>query len=132
MRVERVAGQLVLNFDNADLLDVLRTFADLLGFNYVVDPRAKGSVTFHTSGRISKEDLFPLLQEILRLNGLTAVKVGGVYEIIPFGDAKGKPVSPDVGKDPKELPAEERMVIQVARLTYLTTAEITKIIRQFL
>jgi general secretion pathway protein D len=121
-----------MNFDNADLHDVLRTFGDLLGISYIVDPRAKGTVTVQTAGRINKEDLFPLLQEVLRLNGLTAVKVGGVYEIVPFTDAKGKPVSPSVGKDPTELPGEERIVIQIARLKFLTTAEITKVLKPFL
>jgi general secretion pathway protein D len=122
----------VFNFDNADLFEVIRVMAEILKINYIVDPRVKGVVNIHTVGQIPSEEVFPIFQSILKLNGATAVKKGNVYEIVPFGDAKKSYVPPSTTRDPAKLAAEERYTIQVIILKYIPVAEVSKLIKPFL
>ena len=49
---------------------------EVLKLSYIIDPKVKGVVNIHTSGQISSDDVFPVFQSILQLNGATAVKKG--------------------------------------------------------
>src|SRR3954452_7450433 len=69
----------VLNFEGADIREVIHSLATALGINYVIDPRVQGQVTIRTTGKIARRDLFPIFHQILRANGIAAVKVGDVY-----------------------------------------------------
>ena len=60
----------VLNFDNADIYEVLNVFSEILGINYLVDPRVKGTVTIRTTGKINREQLMGVFHNILELNGV--------------------------------------------------------------
>ena len=121
----------VFNFDNADLYEVIRVMAEILKINYIIDPKVKGVVNIHTVGQIPSEEVFPIFQSILRLNGATAVKTGNVYEIVPFGDAKKSYVPPSTTRDPAKL-AEERYTTQVIILKYIPVSEVSKLIKPFL
>jgi general secretion pathway protein D len=122
----------VFNFDNADLYEVIRVMAEILKINYIVDPKVRGVVNIHTVGQIPSEDVFPIFQSILRLNGATAIKKGNVYEIVPFGDAKKLYVLPSTTRDPAKLAAEERYTTQIVILRYIPVAEVSKLIKPFL
>ena len=55
-------GQIKLNFQNADLLQVTKVIlADMLGATYTVDPGVQGEVTMQTSRPLAKSDLVPTL-----------------------------------------------------------------------
>ncbi len=123
---------MVFNFDNADLYEVIRVMAEILKINYIVDPKVRGVVNIHTVGQIQSEDVFPIFQSILRLNGATAIKKGNVYEIVPFGDAKKLYVLPSTTRDPAKLAAEERYTTQIIILRYIPVAEVSKLIKPFL
>jgi len=126
-------GQTVLfNFDNADLYEVIRVMSEILRINYIVDPRVKGVVNIHTSGQISVEDTFPIFQSILRLNGATAVKKDGVYQIVPLADAKKLPIPPSSTRELGKPPSEEKYVIQIVPLKYIPVTEVSKMIKPFL
>ena len=125
-------AKFVLNFDNADLFEVIRVMSEMMKINYVVDPRVKGVVNIHTSGQISSEEVFPVFQSILKLNGATAVKKGIVYEIVPFGDAKKLYASPSASREEMKKVPEERYIIQVIPLKWMPVNEMSKTIKPFL
>ena len=122
----------VFNFDNADLYEVIRVMAEIMKISYIVDPRVKGVVNIHTMGQIPFEEVLPIFQSILKLNGATAVKKGNVYEIGPFGDAKKSYVPPSTGLEPGKLFPEEKYTTQIISLKYIPVAEVSKIIKPFL
>jgi general secretion pathway protein D len=122
----------VFNFDNADLYEVIRVMSEIMKINYIVDPKVRGVVNIHTSGQISAQDVFPIFQSILRLNGATAVKKDGVYEIVPLGDAKKLPIPPSTTRESGKPPSEERYTIQIISLKYIPVAEVSKMIKPFL
>ncbi|HSR12049.1 MAG TPA: hypothetical protein VLS90_11460, partial [Thermodesulfobacteriota bacterium] len=130
---QRPGSRFVLNFDNADIFEVIRVMAEMMNINYVVDPRVKGVVNIRTTGQISTPDIFPIFQSILKMNGATAVKKGIVYEIVPFGDAKKGQSAPQSGRTPGDGGnPEERYTIQIISLKYIPATEVTKMIKPFL
>jgi general secretion pathway protein D len=106
--------------------------SEILKINYIVDPRVKGVVNIHTSGQILSADVFPIFQSILRLNGATAVKRDGIYEIVPLPEAKKLPTSLTSPQDSGKPPSEERYIIQILPLKYVPVTEVSKMIKPFL
>ncbi len=74
-------GQISFDFDDADLYAVIRTMADMLKINYIIEPGVTGKVTIHTAGRLKGADVFPVFHQTLEVNGLVAVKEGNVFRI---------------------------------------------------
>lgn len=122
----------VFNFDNADLYEVIRVMADVMKFNYIIDPKVRGVVNIHTSGQIASENVFPIFQSILQLNGATAVKRGQLYEIVPFGDAKKLFTPPSKIEDSGKLLTDEKYVIQIIPLKFIPVTEASKMVKPFL
>ncbi len=109
-------GGVTLNFDDADLYEVIRTMAEILQINYIVDPGVRGKVTIHTAGHIDRKDLFPIFFQILEANGLTAVKEGPVYKIASLKDTARLPILYRQGLNQQALPPGERVVMQIVPL----------------
>ncbi len=82
------SDQVQLTYDNADLYEFVNQIADTLGITpIVIDPEVKGTVTIHSSAPMSKEDIFPLFNLILKNNNAALVKQGNIYQIVPTSAA---------------------------------------------
>jgi len=125
-------GQIIFNFDDADLYEVIKTMAELLEINYIVDPGIQGKVTIHTARKLHKSDLFPVFSEILAVNGLTAMKEGRLYKIVPMKDAPRMPMDALFTLGQKDIPPMNRVIIQIIPLKYISTQEMAKLITPFL
>lgn len=123
---------LVLNFDHADLTDVVMAMAEILGLNYMVMADLKGQVTIQTSGFLNKNDLLPLFYQILEANGLTAVKENNLYKIVETKEAPR--LITHVRTDPAStIPAADRSVqIQIIPLKHISPQEMTTILTPFI
>lgn len=68
---------------------------DILGANYVVDPRVTGSVSVQTSTPVSKDAVVDAFETALALNDAGIVQNQGVFKIIPLAEAisSGAPIS---------------------------------------
>jgi hypothetical protein len=76
-----------LDFEDGDLQEVFRLFADISGLNVVVHPGTRGLVTY----RASREPWDQVLDRLLAPNGLVARLEGNVLEIGPsraFGERR--------------------------------------------
>jgi len=111
---------------------VIKTIADLLKINYIVDPGVRGKVTIHTARRLSRKDLFPVFLQILEVNGLTAIKEGSLYKIVHTKDAPRMPLDSRLTLDGKDLPLTEKTIIQIIPLKFISTQEMTKLIKPFI
>jgi general secretion pathway protein D len=105
---------------------------EIMKINYIIDPRVRGVVNIRTAGQVSTEEVFPIFQSILRLNGATAVKKDNLYEIVPFGDAKKLSISPADRIEPGRSIPEGRFIIQIIPLKYIPVTEVSKILKPFL
>lgn len=125
-------GHIVFNFDDADLYEVIRTVAEILNMSYIVEPGVGGKVTIHTAGKLRKEELFPVFQQILEVNGVAAIQEGDLYRIIKRVDAPRLPVSIRLAEDEKDIPPSQRIIIQIVPLRHISAQEMTKLLTPFL
>jgi general secretion pathway protein D len=124
--------QIVLNFDNADVEVVIQAAAEILGFNYVLAPGARGrKITVQTVGKISSDEVFPVLLTILDVNGLAAVRSGSLYRIILREGAPQTPVRTVVGRDAAALPSSDEVLTQIVPLEFINAQEAVNLLRPF-
>ena len=82
--VEMPAGEVTLNFVDADLREVVKAIlGDTLGANYVMDPQVQGTVTLQTSQPVAGSSLVSVLESLLAVNNATLVQSDGIYKIVP-------------------------------------------------
>ena len=126
------APSIVFNFDNADVEVVIQAAAEIVGFNYVLAPAARGrKVTVQTIGRIARDDVFNVLLTILDVNGLTAVKSGTVYRIIPREGAPQSSIRTVVGSEADPSRASDEFVTQIVTLKYISAQDAVNLLRPF-
>ena len=118
--------------NNVSLTEMIDALARQLKINYILDPRVKGSVTVYTYGEVKPVDLMALLETILRVNGAAMVKVGELYRIVPVAGVSQLPLDPILNADPKTLPDDERMILNLVFLKFTTAADVDKVITPFL
>ena len=120
------------NLPNAPLLDVIDILARDLHINYILDSRIPrtSTVTINTYGTIRAEDMRPIFETILRMNNLVMVQVGNIYRISPANEVSHLPISPQVNL--KDFPDDERILLNMIFLKYMTAPEMEAIIKPFL
>ncbi len=90
-------GEFSLNFENADIREVVQSIlGNALGETYVVDPNVAGSVTISSARPLTRDDLLPVLEVILQLNGATLIRDGASYRVTLEGS--GVAGTTDVGE----------------------------------
>ena len=122
---------MVLNFERADIREVIHSLATALGISYTIDPRIEGQVTIRTAGKIAREDLWPLLNQILRNNGIAAVKVGDVYQILPVAEAKTRAIIPRSKATKSSLTEKDAFAIEVVPVQHVSADEMVNILQPF-
>src|SRR5271157_5005398 len=126
-------GQFSFNFDDADVFSVIQTiFGDVLRVNYVVDPKVKGRVTFRSVAPVPKEDVLPLMEVILRLNGIAVVEESGLFRIVPLADLAREPSPVGFGRDAQKIVLTGKALLQVIPINYMASSEIVKLVTPFL
>ena len=128
----RPGARISLHLENANLLQVIGIIAAELKMNYVVDPGVKGVVNINTLGNLRHEDLLPLLQAILRANGASAVQSGSFWRIVPLEQAPRVPLPLTQDPTGASLPHDDRMVMNVFALRFVTAADMSKILSSYL
>lgn len=120
---------IVLNFNNANIETVIATISELLNINYVLTPGISGRVTIQSYKKFPVSDLMQIFQTILEMNGLTAVKDGAVYRIVPIDTAKQQPVPVELGK---KLVIESGFVTQIIPLENIKASDAGNTLRSLL
>jgi general secretion pathway protein D len=121
----------VLNFEGADIREVIHSLATALGINYSIDPRVQGQVTIRTTGKIARRDLFPIFHQILRSHGIAATRVGELYQIAPVGEAKTRAPLTDSPARRRSAAAEDRFVIELVKVGHVSAEEMAKVLQPF-
>jgi general secretion pathway protein D len=125
-------GMFSLNFDDADVYTIIQTiFGDVLKANYVVDPRIKGKATFRAVSPVPIESVLPLMEVILRLNGIGIVEESGLYRIVPISDISKEPSPVSYGRDPAAIQTTGKALLQVVPIIYVQSSEALKLITPF-
>ena len=119
------AGMVSLNFNRADLIEIIHIIAQHLKLTYTIDPEVKGTVTINSAQPLKPDDLMPIFHQILRMNGAVAVKTGTLYRIMAIKDGKG--LARPVGQS-----KEDSFALQVVPVRFFSVAEMKKVLTPFL
>jgi len=122
----------LLSMNDVSLTEFIKILAQMMKINYLLDPKVKGTVTLYTYGEVKPVDYMTLLETVLRINNAAIVKVGDLYRIVPTAAVSQLPIDPVTNADPKTLPDDERMVLNLIFLKYATATELDKVIKPFL
>jgi general secretion pathway protein D len=120
-----------LNFSNAEIEAVARTMASITGYNVVVDPRVKGTLTLVTEKPVSRTLAMNQFLAVLRLQGFTMVESAGLYKVVPEADAKLQSAGVaviDIGAG-ASAPGANQIVTQIFKLNFESANSLLPILR---
>jgi len=121
-------GEIVLNFEGESLQTVVHTIlGEVLQETFVIGPGVGGEVTFSTSKPVSRDQLMPILELLLRWNGATLVYSDGRYHVLPVSEAIKGHLVPKLGDASKVAGYEVRAV----PLRYISATEMAKILEPY-
>lgn len=123
----REENYIILNFDNANLKDVINTVSSITKENFIVSPGLNAMITIHSSGKIPGSELLSVFESILEVNNMALVKSGQFYKIVPGAAVKQKPLEIKKGKDSEAVTPEDRPVTQIIPVEYVPVSELTAI-----
>lgn len=121
---------LLLNFDNADIYEVIQIIAETLDLNYIIDPQVKGVVNIRSGKKIPNEQLFAIFQKILHINGLD-IRSEGQYDYI-FVNKKNSSLIINGPEKISSLREGPRVIIQIVPVMNLASAKAVKLVEPYL
>jgi general secretion pathway protein D len=117
-----------INYVDADLGDVIRSLASVLGVNVVLNDVPSKRLTFRTPAPVPAAQVGAVLEAILESHGLMLVQTGPVAQVMP--EAKRPATGPlRVGKDlPKPPPLG--LITQIVPLDHIRADEAVALLKQ--
>jgi len=121
-------GEIVLNFEGESIQSVVHTvLGEVLQETFVIGPGVSGQVTFSTSKPVSRDQLMPILELLLRWNGAAMVYTEGRYHILPISEAVRGNLVPVLSRQAQAMGYEVRVV----PLKYIGATEMAKILEPY-
>lgn len=119
-------GNVVLNLASVPLQQAAKTvLGDMIGVNYVVDPRVDGVISVQTTHPVSKAEALEMFQTALGPIGAVLVQSQGTYRISPTDQAATGAIV--TGKGPAGS-AIGGNGIRVVSLKYVSATEIARVL----
>lgn len=121
-------GEIVLNFEGESIQSVVHTIlGEVLQETFVIGPGVSGQVTFSTSKPVSRDQLMPILELLLRWNGAAMVFTEGRYHILPVSEAIRGTLVPVLSEQNLAMGYEVRVI----PLEYIGAIEMAKILEPY-
>lgn len=118
-------GDVLLNFQAADIQAVVKAVSQMTGRNFLLDPRVKGQITIISAKPVSRTAAYQIFLSALKAQGFTAVDgPGGVVKVLPTGEAKQ---NAHVAKDTPH--GGEVITTHVAVLQHISAAQMVPLLR---
>jgi general secretion pathway protein D len=121
---------ITLNALDADLREIVRmVFEEVLHVNYLIDPAVHGRITIQTSRPVPSDDLLPILDAVLRMNGAALVQSGDLYKVVPIEQAATTGLLADVAPVPGA--GRPGFGVQIVPLRYVSATAIARLLEPF-
>ncbi len=124
--------QISFNFYDADLVEVIRVFMNLMEEDYIIHPDVSGRVSLSVNDNFNSEQLFDLLAGVLNMNNMAMINPNKIWEILPQANVP-RHISSDkiLFPDSSELPTRGQ-VIKGFRLKFIAASEMINILKPYL
>lgn len=123
--------EVALNFDNAEIKDVLQVIlGEILNVNYILDKRVGGTINLHATGQVYKEELLSMLNTLLYVYDFAIIKDGDLYRILPKAESRQE--TNIVISGDKIPPWSKDIMIQIVPLQYENPKNLNATIKPFM
>lgn len=114
-----------LNFENAPVTSVAKVIlGDVLNVGYTIDPRVQGTVTLASVRPVAKADALYVLENALKMSGVSLVRDRNGYRLLPSAEA-------GPGGIDRTASAEAGQGISVVPLRYVSAQTVFKLLDTF-
>ncbi|MFH0925139.1 MAG: secretin N-terminal domain-containing protein, partial [bacterium] len=111
-----------INFNEADIKTVIKTFSEMTGKNFIIDEKVRGKVSIVSQEKVPIEEAYKVFLSLLEVTGYTIVSNGSINKIIPIKDAVKSDVETFMGKDVDEK--NDIVITQLIPLTYADSNQV--------
>ena len=121
-------NSVTLNLVNLPINDAAKiVIGDILGANFVIDPKVDSKITVHTAAPVNKSTALSLFQSALKVSGVSVVKSGNIYKIVPSDQAATSGETISAG-EPSANAMPFGSSAQVVQLKYVSASEIKRVL----
>jgi len=121
------SGEVLLNFQAADLQAVVKAVSQMTGRNVLIDPRVRGQVTIVSARPMPVEGAYQVFLSALKAQGFTAVEgPGDTVRIVPVAEAKSSAPVNDQESPPR---GGEQIVTQVVIGQNVAVSQLQNVLR---
>jgi len=125
---ETDGGDITLSFEGTDVRQVVKTvLGDILGENYSINTDVQGSLTLKTSRPITRQQVIPTLESVLRMNNLGLVRSDGIYMVVRESAIGSAAVTPSL-----KLSSAKGFQMLVVPLRYISATDMAKVLNPVL
>jgi general secretion pathway protein D len=121
------SGEVLLNFQQADLQAVVKAMSQMTGRNMLIDPRVRGQVTIVSARPMPVAAAYQVFLSALKAQGFTAVEgPGDAVRIVPVAEAKA---AAPVSDQPGPPRGGEQIVTHVAIGQHVAVVQLQNVLR---
>jgi type II secretory pathway component GspD/PulD (secretin) len=125
-------GEILLNFQGAQLSDVLNYLSEAAGFVIVQEVPVTGTVNIVSRQPIGAEEAVDLLNTVLVEKGFVAIRNNRILKIVNRKDALKRDLPVQTGSDPEKIPRKDEMVTQILPVRFGDAAKLVENLKPLL
>ncbi len=123
-------GMALLNFSDAGIKEVVMAISRITGKNFILAPEVLGrKITIRTTKPIKKKDVFGIFETMLAVNGLSAVKSGAYYTIVPTRAARQRGLALYNTRDRHKIAPGDRMINLLVPIKFISANDVAQILK---
>ncbi|MDO8282395.1 MAG: type II secretion system secretin GspD [Thermodesulfovibrionia bacterium] len=123
---------MILNFDDADIKDILATVSAITKVNFILGTNVSGKITIHSAEKIPVSEVFSVFETILQVNNLSLVKSGSFFKVLPSSEARQNPLEIFQYKDAKTVPYGDRLITQLIYLEHIPIKDMSGLLKDMI
>ena len=121
-RAQQGVQQIMPNYREADIRQVIEAVGEVTGRNFLVDPRVNARVTLLSFSPMSADAFYEAFLATLQVHGFAAIDSGSVVKIVQEANARALPTGPGGGDG-------DQFVTQTVVLKNIGAAQLVPILR---
>ncbi|MGA1825804.1 MAG: type II secretion system secretin GspD [bacterium] len=121
-----------MDFNNADIRQLINFISDVTGKNFLVDNSVKGRVTVVSSSPIPKEEVYSVFESILEMKGFSAIPAGNVIKIVTTREAPQRNIKMRATTDDSREKQDDSLITQLIPIKNTDAGRIVKVLKPLL
>ncbi|PIU67913.1 MAG: hypothetical protein COS84_02770 [Armatimonadetes bacterium CG07_land_8_20_14_0_80_40_9] len=113
-----------MNFQGADIQQVVNFLSELTGKTIIVGEEVKGRITVVSLAKIRADEALNVLNSVLRVRGFTMVETEKVIKVISLEESIQTEVETKIGIKPEEISALDKVITQIMPIKHIDASKV--------